>query len=112
MNKPYKISGLLGVDSYPTHAAAAVIWTLSGVSPLFHVDCAVSLSLLIERLGSGKRTGASASPEGFLYLSPCCPPCASGELELLSLGGHTAGGQGCRSRSQASLAFKSKPSPV
>lgn len=33
VNKPYRISGLLGVDSYPTHAAAAVIWTPSAVSP-------------------------------------------------------------------------------
>lgn len=33
MNKPYRIRGLLGVDTYPTHPAAAVIWTLSSVSP-------------------------------------------------------------------------------
>lgn len=56
MNKPYRISGLLGVDSYPTHAAAAVIWTLSSVFPLFHVDWAISLSLSVEHFGSGKTT--------------------------------------------------------
>lgn len=33
MNKPYRISGLPGADPDPTQAAAAVIWTHSGVSP-------------------------------------------------------------------------------
>lgn len=58
MNEPYGISGLFGVDSYQTHAAAAVIWTLRSVLPptLFHVDGAVSLSLSIKHFDSGKRT--------------------------------------------------------
>lgn len=56
MNKPYRISGLPGADPDPTQAAAAVIWTQSSVSPPFHVDWAVSLSLLIEHFESIKRT--------------------------------------------------------
>lgn len=96
VDKPYRISGLLGIDSYATHAAAAVIWTLSGVSPPFHVDCAVSLSISIERLGSGKRTQEPLLQRGkwlapprrvsCAFLHAVCPVLQEGQSSCLWVG--------------------------